>query len=208
MRILFPAIFLAFFVCGDAIAQTAGATGSTRLPVRMGKVKFRTVETPQYAVKVDGSGGQQRARNEWLEAVAEFDTAPEWTDELTFVFHILLKGKAKDLPEGSKEFNNFTGDVTYINIPKDNGHRASIYLEPRILSRYGDPVGCAVEVKYKGQVVKTEVATGSPSSKWWGSTAGGKAGQILGLLKNKSQTPFVFVDYDDHPLIKSFGVGQ
>jgi hypothetical protein len=92
-----------------------------------------------------------------------------------------------------------------VNLQKENDHRASIYLEPMVFKRYGDVKAIAVEAKFRGQVVATAISSGSPKTKWWTAPT---YPPMSGYLKNKSQTPFIFVDFDDHPSIKSPAAGQ
>jgi hypothetical protein len=169
-------------------------TGASQ-QLKLRGVEAKTTETPEYDVRVKGAGGSNQGKGEWLEVRAEFDTAPRWVNEVTFKYYVLMEAKsAEDVP---KKNNLFTGSVTYVNIPKGNRYRSAIYLDPFTHQRYGQVKAVAVEVVHEGRTVdmKTDAKV---QTKWWEQIPN----PINGLLLNKNDTPFAFVDYDEYPMIK------
>lgn len=70
---------------------TLSAQTRTAADFQLAKITKNLVSTPQFAY----TGGQQypaNQRDRWLEVEAEFAAAPEFTDELTFKYFILLNG--------------------------------------------------------------------------------------------------------------------
>src|SRR5918997_1603482 len=66
------------------------------------KISRNLITTPQYTY----TGAQQyqaNQRDRWLEVEVEFNAAPEFTDELTFKYFILVNGKL------------LTGAVTHVS---------------------------------------------------------------------------------------------
>src|SRR4051812_9581004 len=85
-----------------AVAESAGAqTGGGNFQVT--KITKNLITTPQFGY----SGAQQyptNLRDRWLEVEVEFAATPEYTDELTFKYFILINGRL------------LTGEVTHMNI--------------------------------------------------------------------------------------------
>src|SRR5207237_7669049 len=67
------------------------------------KITKNLISTPEFSY---GGGGQYRInpRDRWLEVEVEFIAAPDWTDELTFKYYILLIDSL------------LTGKVPHVNI--------------------------------------------------------------------------------------------
>ncbi|MGI8819628.1 MAG: hypothetical protein ACR2ID_01955 [Chthoniobacterales bacterium] len=72
------------------------------------KISRNLITPPNYTY----TGAQQyqaNQREQWLEVEVEFAAAPEFTDELTFKYYILLNGKL------------LTGEVTHTNVAAGRG---------------------------------------------------------------------------------------
>ena len=136
---------------------------------------------------------------EWGRLAVVYDTAAEWTDELTFQFYALLREGA------SKEFTLFKGAVSYKDIPKGKRHQSEMFIRPVALSRYGEVVAVSVEVLYKGESVGTRTETvprlgDLPDPKEWEKNP--KITVREGYLLNRSETPFAMINYDDFDTVK------
>src|SRR5256885_5865659 len=109
-------VFAALVVCSSALAQTRG------VDFQLTKITKNLVSTPQFSY----TGAQQyptNQRDRWLEVEVEFAATPEFTDELTFKYFILLNGKL------------LTGEVTHINVAAGRENRSVVYVSPRSLAR-------------------------------------------------------------------------
>jgi hypothetical protein len=130
----------------------------------------------------------------WAQIAVDFDTEPEWIDELTFQYCVLCYRKTVK----AEEYVLLKGLLYHTDIPKGRGHLSVMYVRPRTLLRYGDVVGVAVTVLHQGEQVAVKSDT-LPKLKlpaeWWkhqGLTV--KEGYLL----SKAQTPFALTAYDDY----------
>ena len=153
------------------------------------------VKTPIYTS--NASAGRVPAR-EWGRVQVVYDTAPEWIDELTFQFYVLLLKDEK----GKRDFTLLKGAVSYQDVARGRKHEAMIFVRPTTLARYGDVIGAAVEVLHNGEVVgvrSVEVSLIAQEKEWWKNP---KLTARDGVLLNRNQTPFAYVNYDDYDPIK------
>ena len=183
--VLFVALGLA---AGTALAQTASAAGGGSDVLRIRKMApvpgtktpvFRTATASQASAK----------QPDWWRWMVEFETAPDWIDELEFTYYVYMKDQSN---KGAEMM--FRGTVTYVNVAKGR-HYSDMFLHPSTLARMGRVEQVAVVVKAKGAVVATEST--AQTANWWDRFA-----PIDGVLLNRAQTPFAFVDYDLYEQIK------
>lgn len=168
----------------SATAQVAVGPGS----VKLGKVQPEVVKTPEFSLT---SGPTKRSKlGDWLEVEVAYETKPEDIDELTFKFTILVEKKL------------LTGEVTYVNIPKNREHFGVVYVAPRTLEKLtgGKPLtgtsieNVWVEVSRQGQILD------KPQSFRPGAVP--NLPQIANLVLNKDETPFAPLYYDRYEAIK------
>ena len=129
----------------------------------------------------------------WLDVEAEFISLPEFTDELTFKYFILINGKL------------LTGEVTHVNIPAGRENRSVMYVAPVALARWNNnrPLGptsvqnVAVQIIQNG-AVKSELSLMRAAPRWYNAAQG-----ISGFVLNKNETPFAPLYWERYPQIKS-----
>src|SRR5881227_3215148 len=115
--ILISAIIVSASVA-TAMAQPRGAVDFQLL-----KISTNFISSPQFTYTgADPFQADQRER--WLEVEVTFACAPEFTDELTLKYFILVNGKL------------LTGEVTHVNIPAGRENRSVMYVSPRALARF------------------------------------------------------------------------
>jgi len=163
------------------------------------KVRELTGYGPRALIKSSDAGASTRAGSrEWAELSVLYDTDPEWLDEVTFQFYVLLRGKM------TAEFTLLKGMVTYIDVARGTKHMAVAYVRPAVLARYGEIVGVAVEAKVKGEVVSVlsegRLGPNKPLPlEWWKNpNLSPRDGGIL----DKSKTPFALVKFDEYEALK------
>src|SRR5438309_8062575 len=86
------------------------------------KINRNLITSPQFTY----TGAQQYVsdqRNRWLEVEVEFTALPEYTDELTCRYFILVNGKL------------LVGEVTHVNIAGGRDLRSVMYVSPKTLMR-------------------------------------------------------------------------
>ena len=176
-------IALAFFISPAALAQTRGGD------FQLTKINKNLVSTPQFGY----SGAQQyptNQRDRWLEVEVEFAAAPEFTDELTFKYFILIGGKV------------LTGEVTHVNVAGGRDHRSVMYVSPRGLARFlGNN---AVTPNSVQNVFVQIVEKGAVKDELSFARTPGYAGlpTVSGFLSNKNETPFAPLYWDRYEQIK------
>lgn len=184
----------AIYLNPDIRAQAPSpAAPVARVPVMIRNVEAQPVGTPVFEVK---GPSQQPARGKWLHVFAEYDTEPEWIDELTFTVYVGFKGRTKEAPPLSV----FKGEVTQVHIAAGKRHIVDMYVHPRLIERYGEPGPVAIEVKQKdGRVLGTS-GKPEPTQPWWNNP---QYTIVSDGLLNRSQTPFALIDIESQELIKS-----
>jgi hypothetical protein len=156
------------------------------------KINRNLITPPQY----NYTGAQQyptNQRDRWLEVEVEFTAAPEYTDELTFKYYILVNGRL------------LTGEVTHVNIAGGRDIRSVMYVSPRTLARaMGNRTmapnsiqNIAVQIVQQG-AVKGELSLDRGAPQWFASMP-----QVAGQVLNKNETPFAPLYWDRYEQIKA-----
>lgn len=186
-------IAMIFALCLSALATWAqvpvpgaGGPGPSSDVMRIRKMTPSTEKTPIYTVR--GSASSMR-QPDWWRVVVEFETAPDWIDELEFTYYVYMKDQSNKNAEIM-----FRGAVTYVNVEKGK-HMSDMFLHPSTVARLGRVEQVAVVVKARGAVVATESSAKTPN--WWD-----RFSPVDGVLLNRAQTPFSFVDFDSYEAIK------
>jgi hypothetical protein len=176
----------ALFLMNSAFAQTRSAE------FQLTKITKNLVSTPKFIY----TGAQQYPtdqRDRWLEVEVEFSATPDFTDELTFKYFILINGKV------------LTGEVTHVNVAAGRDNRSVMYVSPRALARFAGNGGVtsnsiqniAVQITQKG-AVKDELSFSRAPAQWF---AGLPA--VTGFVLNKNETPFASIYWDRYEQIKA-----
>ncbi len=165
-------------------------------------IRLLTGNGPRALMKApDLFGGASRSRTgprEWVEMGVQYDTDPEWIDEVAFQYYALLLNRA------TREYTLLKGSAAYIDVARGKGHMGVAYIRPSALARYGEVTGVAVEVLVKGEVVASrsegKLSPGkSLPEEWWKSP---KLTPKEGYILDKAKTPFALVNYDDYESLK------
>ena len=156
------------------------------------KISRNLITAPQFTY----TGAQQyqaNQRDRWLEVEVDFSASPEFTDELTFKYFILVNGKL------------LTGEVTHTNIAGGRDIRSVMYVSPKTLARVmgNRPLApnavqnIAVQLVQQG-AVKHELSAERTQPNWYATMP-----QIAGLVLNKNETPFAPLYWDRYEQIKT-----
>ncbi len=180
------------------LAAASVSVAEAQLPPRgsdfaITRINRNLITAPQFTY----TGAQQYQtdqRNRWLEVEVEFTAVPEYTDELTFRYFILVNGKL------------LTGEVTHVNIGAGRELRSVMYVSPKTLVRLmaNRPVGpnsvqnIAVQLVQQG-AVKSEQSAERTDAPGWFTSMPHVAGQVL----NKNETPFASLYWDRYEQIKT-----
>jgi len=176
-----------------ASAATAAPTGgSDVLRIR----KMAPVPGTKTPVFRTATASQASAKQpDWWRVMVEYETAPDWIDELEFTYYVYMKDQSNKNAE-----TMFRGTVTYVNVAKGR-HYSDMFLHPSTLARLGRVEQVAVVVKARGAVVASEST--AQTQNWWD-----RFSPVDGVLLTRAQTPFAYVDYDLYEQIKPAAVAR
>ena len=146
------------------------------------------IPTPEYKLL---TGQVMSETRNWFQVVVDYDTAPEWMDDLTFTYYIVTEGKT-----GTTKFTLFRGDVTYVNVQKGK-HKSDMYLHPSTIARFGVVQRVGVVISSQGRVLAMESLPSTGSPRWWEQLT-----PQDGYVLNRMQTPFAMIYFDDYEAIK------
>ncbi len=185
---------LLVLVCGLSLA---GSLQGQVAPGVFGitKITKTLITSPQFTYS--GAQGYQPYQanqpNQWLEVEVEFSSTPEYVEELTLRYHVLVNGKV------------LTGEVTHTNVAAGKGHRSVMYVPPQALSRFmgnRQPIqpaaiqNIAVQIVQQG-AVKDDTSLVKAPAQWYAALP-----RTAGLLLNKNETPFAALYWDRYEMIK------
>ncbi len=166
--------------------------------------KTAIIRTPEFNVRVQNTmPSVTRKPREWALFEVKYSTSAKWTDELTFNYYVMTKGKSD---EGEEIFNFYTTTVRYIDIPKGD-HMSCVAIAPSQIERYGEPVAVALEIiDQEGEVAdrKSESTIPFPKEEWWKDSAvidNPKVKRREGLV-DRSKTPFALINIDDYEVVQ------
>src|SRR5437899_10042137 len=143
-----------------AIATTTMAQPRAAVNFQLQKITTNFISSPQFTY-TGAEQFQADQRERWLEVEVTFACAPEFTDELTLKYFILVNGKL------------LTGEVTHVNIPAGRENRSVMYVTPKTLQRLmlGRTVtnnalqNAAVQLMQQG-ALKDEVSAQRAATQW------------------------------------------
>lgn len=155
--------------------------------LRIRKMSPTTEKTPLF--KTSAQAQSSGRLTDWWRVVVEFETAPDWLDELEFTYYVYMKDQSN---KGAEVM--YRGTVTYVNIAKGK-HMSDMFLHPSTVARLGRVEQVAVVVKARGAMVAMDSTAKTPN--WWDRFT-----PVDGVLLNRSQTPFSVLDFDSFEAIK------
>jgi hypothetical protein len=168
--------------------------------------------TPEYNFAFGPKNKKVQKNKDWLEVEVSFewqprDQKPEFLDELTFNYFILLNNKSRENPGGTL----LTGTVTHVAIPQAKGLNSVMYVSPRTLERFFEGkipstassaiTDVGVTITKQGQTVAE--ASWKGRGQWWSALQ-----QVSGYVLNKNDTPFAPLAWDYYEAIKARPAGM
>jgi hypothetical protein len=168
--------------------------------------------TPEYNFAFGPKNKKVQKNKDWLEVEVSFEwqpreQKPEFLDELTFNYFILLNNKSRENPGGTL----LTGTVTHVAIPQAKGLNSVMYVSPRTLERFFEGkipstassaiTDVGVTITKQGQTVAE--ASWKGRGQWWSALQ-----QVSGYVLNKNDTPFAPLAWDYYEAIKARPAGM
>jgi len=171
-----------------------------RIKKIVGVGRQTAIKTPAYNTSAGRSATKEQ---DWYQVWVQYDTAPEWIDEIVFTYHILAKKKVN----GKDAFSLYRKTIRYMDVAQGRGHMSTAYLRPNAIKKYGDVVAAAVEISVNGKLAAEEFEVGMPNmpEKWWKNPSVIESPAVTvreGYLLNRKETPFHFINIDDYEVIK------
>ena len=169
------------------------------------------VTTPEYSISYGPKNKKVPKNKDFIELEVSFDwqpkaKLPQFLDDLTLNYYVLLNNKSKEYPKGTL----LIGSVTHTAIPQAKGMNSVMYISPRTLERFFDGkapstvssaiVDVGVTVTKQGQLVAEKSWKGK--GQWWSSLE-----QVNGYVLNKNETPFAPLAWDYYEAIKARPAG-
>jgi len=190
------ALIGASLVANSASAQRREAATSKQ--VRLTDVTKMTSREPDIRAHVSSNFDARNVRStnedrDWLILRAVYETAPEWTDDVTVTFYALFKTDSNEDP--SKRYLLFRGETSYFNLDRGH-HNAFMFIHPDTLDRYGDVERIAVQLTHKGQDAGS-LSDPKSQEKWWTQLQ-----PVPGQLLPRTQTPFDMVNRGFYDMVK------
>ncbi len=115
---------------------------------------------------------------------------PDWIDELEFTYYAYVEDQSN---KGAPVM--FRGAVSYREHPQGKARERHVPASQHHRANGRSSKQIAVIVKAKGAVVAMESTATRPN--WWDGFP-----PVEGMLLNRAQTPFAFVDFDSFEAIK------
>lgn len=182
--------------------QPAGAPAANVVRIRkMPKVgRSLLVRTPEFD---SNASRPSRKPREWAFFAVDYDTQPEWLDELTISYAAMAEGQNA---ERKREYSFYQTTVRYGDV-KRGEHSAAVVLPPQAIERFGDVVAFVVEISLGGKVVATDQVVGIPNlpPDWWKNREVLENASVIrrdGYLVDRAKSPFSLVNIDDYEAVK------
>jgi hypothetical protein len=183
-------IALTILVCALAASVSAQNRASD---FQITKITRDLITTPQF--NYSGAEQQHDTHERWLRVDVQFSAFPEFADELTFKYYILINGKV------------LTGEVTHVNVLGGKEHYSVMYVPPHALASImqnrppnsNSVENIAVQLLQKGEV-KDELSLNRARPQWYASLPA-----LTGFVLNKNETPFAPLFWDHYEQIKPAG---
>jgi hypothetical protein len=188
------------------LALATGAAQQANTDFKISKITPDMVTTPDYNYSFGPKGKKVSKNKDFLEVEVSFDwqprqKKPEFLDEVTVNYYILLNNKSRENPQGTL----LTGSVTHVAIPQAKGLNSVMYVSPRTLERFFEGkapnsassgvVDVGVTITQQGQLVAESSWKGK--GQWWSTLQ-----QVSGYVLNKNETPFAPLAWDYYEAIK------
>ena len=143
-------------------------------------IRQQPVNAPTYGGAGELGGRPPTLWQQWLKIEVQFDSKPEWADDVQIKYYVLLTD------QGDSKL--FTGEVTHFNVARGQ-HYSAMFIHPNTVKRYSSGQNAVVTARlfYKGAVVsqRTDSQGKSVPASWWERYT-----PIAGCLLPPQETPW------------------
>jgi hypothetical protein len=193
-----------------SLSFSAAQSASTDFEIL--KITPDMLTTPEYNVSFGPKNKRVQKNKDWLELEVSFSwqpraAKPEFLDDLTLNYYVLLNNKSREYPQGTL----LTGTVTHVAVPQAKGMNSVMYISPRTLERFFGgkiPTTASSAVTDVGVIITKQGQTVAEASwkgrgQWWSALQ-----QVSGYVLNKNETPFAPLAWDYYEAIKARPAGM
>ena len=180
----------ALLVMGNTAIFAAAQVRKEEFKVKRIEVRFE--RPPVVSSGSGGRGGREAGQIPWGMFECEFDSQPDWADDVELKWYVVLNGpKAKTMA---------TGSDTYMYVKKGRRHVAAMFMHPFVLDRWTGGSGqgaiedIGVEIWWQGRLVALSSMRSQAKTQWWQQFT-----PQPGLLMRASESPWIlggFTDYE------------
>lgn len=143
---------------GLAAAQAQVAREPQPGDLRIIQIRPTLEKAPNFPGKPSPSPGVLR---DWLQIEVQFETKPEWVDDLKLVYYALMGS--------DKEFKLFKAEITHSHVSKGAQHYSAVFMHPNALRRFNDgrmPKLVGVQLLYRDRPFH-EASQPARKDRWW-----------------------------------------
>ena len=169
-----------------------------------GEIAIPTITSPRNFEQKSPSVVSGTRNKHWGVFDVTFASTPEWVDDISVTFYVMLQNPKADPKKGEKPMSFFTLTLSYADIERGKDHRVGAVLQPAALLRHGKPIGLAAKISVGGK----EVASKSEgegrlktAEKWWEDPKIVDAPVVQrrdGYLIDRMKSPFQLQDNDNY----------
>jgi len=171
--------------------------------------KVTVARAPEYSANPSTPRKSRSKPREWVLFEVGYETAPEWIDEVEFIYSVMTESKDA---EGKKTYSLFQTSVRYTDVIRGE-HQSCVALHPNAILRYGLENGptrgvaaVALEILIDGKPVtsRSEVNMNLPEDWWKNPTVLNNSSLVKrdGYLMDRSKSPFALINSDDYEMVK------
>lgn len=201
-RLFAPLAAALALAAAPSFAQAPAAKGAPGTnPGEVQIVKVTSLKDVEHRAPALAGGGGAR-KKKWGAFDVTFQTSPEWIDELTVVYTVMLENPKP--AKGEPPLSLLRVSVSYPDVERGREHTAGAVVQPSVLKRYGNALGFAAQLFVDGKEVAAKgEADGrlKGEAKWWESEKILNSPMVRkreGLLLDRMKTPFSLVDPDNY----------
>lgn len=160
-------------------------------------------ETPVYDTSTSYSSTKEE--KEWGSVTVEYDTVPEWIDELVVEYMALsLEPTRKN---EAKKYTLYKKTVKYMDVKRDRKHLGTVFIRPTGIERYGELVAVAVKFSIAGKLVAEygESKLDRKYNPWWKNPVILESPAVTPrehYMLNRAESPFALINMDEYEAIK------
>lgn len=177
---------LGVMLLGPADTQ---AQSSSQLPFRIRNIRKELVKAPGYNVDM-GGGRPATIYQDWLRVEVQFDSRPDWADDVQIKYYVLLSDDGK--------YKLFSGELTHVNVQKGQ-HYSAMFVHPNTVQRFGRGrvTAVAVQLFYQGKLMD-QLSEPSANKRWWEDYS-----PVQGYVLSPLLTPWSVAASDRYEPIKA-----